>query len=581
VKSLQIANNLSLPIDAVTQTFAILAIRGAGKTNTAVVMVEELLKNDLQVVVADPVGVWWGLRSSADGKSAGQPIVIFGGEHGDVPLEHTGGKLVAELVVNEGVSVLLDLSDFSKGKQTQFMTDFTEHLYRLKARNKDPLHIVFDEADEFAPQRPQRGRERLLGAIEDIVRRGRARGIGTTLITQRSAVLNKNVLTQAEVLVALRTLGPQDRKAIDAWVEAHGTPEERKTLMDSLASLDIGEAWVWSPGWLNVFKRVQIRRRETFDSSATPSVMNKIKGPKKFADVNLVDIRDLMASTIEKAKADDPRELKMKIAELERALKKAEAVQPKVEIKEVRVFTDAELSCIKNISEALRNQAEVLTEFKKSNMESSIVIADIMATKIEVVRQQHPGHYDPLLKSKAIIPKNIPRAPHVYVGSNEPVKTDGCSASIPRCERAILSVLAQYPDGRTRSQVSILSGYSIKSSGFSNALSALRTKGWLVGGREDMQITEEGITALGPYNLLPTGHDLLEYWLGRLGKCEREILKALAEAYPGTLIKDEIADRSHYSITSSGFANALSKLRTLEFINGRQDVRASDVFFEG
>ncbi|MCK5606515.1 DUF853 family protein [Candidatus Pacearchaeota archaeon] len=568
MKNLQIAKNLSLPLDAVTQTFAILAIRGAGKTNTSVVMVEELLKNGLQVVVADPVGVWWGLRSSADGKSAGQPIVIFGGDHGDVPLEHTGGKLVAELVVNERVSVLLDLSGFRKGEQVRFMTDFTEHLYYLKGKNRDPLHIVFDEADEFAPQRPQKGRERLLGAIEDLVRRGRARGIGTTLITQRSAVLNKNVLTQAEVLVALRTLGPQDRKAIDAWIEAHGTPDERKELMGTLAILATGEAWVWSPGWLDVFKRVKIRRRDTFDSSATPSVMKKIKGPKKFADVNLEEIRDMMASTIEKAKADDPRELKRRIAELERALKKAEAVGPKVEIKEVPILTKENIATIEKYIKEIDGQNDRLHIFsvKVQEMESgNSYIRDYLCKYILKETQK---------------PEPIKRALTINKRPIRSTKTNDCDASISKCERAILSVLAQYPHGRSRAQIAILSGYSIKSSGFSNALSALRTRGWITGGRECTQITEEGLSALGPYDPLPTGQDLLEHWLGRLVRCEREVLRVLADAYPGTLIKDEIAGRSNYSVNSSGFSNALSKLRTLELISGRQDIRASDVFFE-
>jgi hypothetical protein len=35
------------------------------------------------------------------------------------------------------------------------------------------------------------------------------------------ALLNKDVLTQVEVLVALRTIAPQDRAAIDAWIQAH------------------------------------------------------------------------------------------------------------------------------------------------------------------------------------------------------------------------------------------------------------------------------------------------------------------------------------------------------------------------
>ncbi len=64
------------------------------------------------------------------------------------------------------------------------MTDFAERLYH---RNRDPLHLVLDEADAFAPQRTGPGGQRLLGSIEDLVRGGRA-GIGVTLITQRPVV---------------------------------------------------------------------------------------------------------------------------------------------------------------------------------------------------------------------------------------------------------------------------------------------------------------------------------------------------------------------------------------------------------
>jgi uncharacterized protein len=56
MSGLRIAEDLTLPLDAVTQTFAVLAKRGVGKTYLALVLAEEMLKNGLQVVVADSVG---------------------------------------------------------------------------------------------------------------------------------------------------------------------------------------------------------------------------------------------------------------------------------------------------------------------------------------------------------------------------------------------------------------------------------------------------------------------------------------------------------------------------------------------
>ena len=267
--SLRIAENLELPEEAVTQTFAILAKRGVGKTYTASVLVEEIIKAGLPVVVVDPIGVWWGLRASADGEGPGLPIVIAGGDHADVPITASSGEAVARLVVEQNLSLVIDLSLLRKHERTHFMTDFAETLYHL---NRTARHLVLDEADAFAPQQPMSGEQRMLGAMEDIVRRGRAHGLGVTLISQRSAALNKNVLTQAEVLVTLRLISPQDRTAVDAWVKTHGTEEQRNEMMNSLPSLPVGEAWFWSPGWLDIFQRVKIRRRETFDSSSTPKV---------------------------------------------------------------------------------------------------------------------------------------------------------------------------------------------------------------------------------------------------------------------------------------------------------------------
>src|SRR6266498_3265694 len=275
--SLRIAENLELPRDAITQTFAILAKRGVGKTYTASVVVEEIIKAVLPVVVIDPVGVWWGLRASADGKGPGLPIVIAGGDHADVPITPGGGEAVARLVVEENLSLVIDLSLLRKHERIHFMTDFAETLYHL---NRTARHLVLDEADAFAPQRPMQGEQRMLGAMEDIVRRGRALGLGVTLISQRSAALNKNVLTQAEVLVTLRLISPQDRAAVDEWVRVHGTEEQRNEMMSSLPSLPVGTAWFWSPGWLDIFERVKVRQRETFDSSSTPKVGQVVTVPQ-------------------------------------------------------------------------------------------------------------------------------------------------------------------------------------------------------------------------------------------------------------------------------------------------------------
>ena len=107
--------------------------------------------------------------------------------------------------------------------------------------------------------------------------------------------------------MALRTIAPQDLAAIDAWIDVHGTEEERQLLKQSLPSLPIGDAWVWSPGWPTadgIFEHVHVLPIGTFDSGATPKPGEKRVEPKNLADVDLDALSRQMSATIEKAKAE-------------------------------------------------------------------------------------------------------------------------------------------------------------------------------------------------------------------------------------------------------------------------------------
>ena len=54
-EKLKVAAELSLPLDAVTQTMAAIARKGAGKTYLASMIAEQMLDARAQVIVVDPV----------------------------------------------------------------------------------------------------------------------------------------------------------------------------------------------------------------------------------------------------------------------------------------------------------------------------------------------------------------------------------------------------------------------------------------------------------------------------------------------------------------------------------------------
>lgn len=567
-----LARDVRLPADAVTQTFAILGRRGSGKTTTAKVLVEELLELQHQVVMLDPLDVAWGLRSSRDGARDGYAITVLGGEHADLPLEATAGTVIAEFVVDTGASVILSLRHFSLADQRRFVTDFCERLYALKgkAAHRTPLHLVIDECDEFAHQRIPHGFERLFGAIDRLVRRGRASGIGVTLISQRPAVVHKDVLSQAEVLICHQTIGPQDRKALETWIEAHDAHGQRQTFMESLAGLGRGEAWVWSPGWLDIFVKAQIRAPRTFDSSATPKAGEQAATPRRVADVDLEQLRLRIADTIERAKADDPKELRRQVAELRRQLETAqrqampEIAAPVVERVEVPVLTEA----MRADWMAAVDQARVAAEQAMASLVAP-------AARIEAALRAVMAADQPPARRSIVAPRLAP-SPTPVVSHVRPRLASTSEEKLGKGERSILTALAQYPAGRTKVQVAILTGYAHNGGGFNNYLSALRKRELLEGSGDSLRLTDAGADALGDFDPLPTGRALLEHWLRQVGKAERSILDVLADVAPRALTKADLGARAGYEPNGGGFNNALSRLRTLELIEGRGDIRLSE-----
>lgn len=578
MKTLRIAKGFALPLEAVTQTIAVLARKRSGKSYLLRKLAEQLFHAGQQVVDVDPKGDHWGIRYGIDGKSPGLGFIILGGEHGDLPLEVGSGDLVAKLVVEERVSVVLDLSHFRKHEVVTFVTAFSEALYRLKAREqyRTPVMVMFDEADIVAPQRTYTdGQERMIGALDDIVRRGGQRGIGCALATQRAAVLNKNILTQAQLLVALRTISPQDRKAMDEWIEVHGEPEQRATLMASLPSLPKGDAWFWSPGWpteQGIFERVHVDAVETFDSGKTPEPGEKRVEPKGRADVDLDALRRQMAETMERAKASDPALLRKRIAEIERELAKKPAAAAPAPAKERRVevpiLKDAQVKRLEGLFGRVALAGDRL-EKAYGVLEAAMVA---LSGRLVPFRGAPPPAAprpapSPPPARRPMAPAAAPRAAPERPAGDVSVGTSGL--------RRMLIALAQRPQGLTNAQLGVRAGVSSRSGTFSTYLGRARSAGW-IDGRGTVRITDAGIAALGHFDPLPEGRALADYWIRELGGGAARMLQALVDVYPDALTNEQLGERAQISHGSGTFSTYLGRLRALELVQGRGELRASE-----
>ena len=276
-----------LSADALDDRIAIVGTAGSGKTYAAKGFVELLLESGARVAIVDPLGVWWGLRASADGAAPGYPVVVFGGRHADIPITAEMAAALGRLIAGQALACVVDLSELgSSAARRRFMAVFAEALYEA---NEEPLHLVLDEVDLWAPQRPIKGWEGLLGHIEEIVRRGRVRGFIPWLITQRPAVVHKDVLSQADILIAMKLTASQDRDAIGAWIEGQADRQEGKQILGELPRLKQGQGYLWAPGH-GILQRVRFPAIRTFDSSRTPRRGERLAVPRTLAEVDLTAI---------------------------------------------------------------------------------------------------------------------------------------------------------------------------------------------------------------------------------------------------------------------------------------------------
>lgn len=598
-KTLNISPTVQLPEDAITQKSAFLGRSGSGKTYAAGKMVEEMLDLHAQVVILDPVGVWNGLRTSADGKAKGYSIPVFGGEHADLPLPHTSGSILANLIVEKGISAVLDVSWMRKNERKQFVTDFAEQLFHLKKKHRSPMHLVMEEAQVFVPQRVIKGEERMLGAMEDIVKLGRNYGIGISLISQRPQSVHKDCLNQTEALFAFQINGPHERNAIKDWIVDKGL--DKSTVGEDLSGLPTGTCFLWSPQWLRILKKIEISKKKTFDASATPLVGKSKKTiARELAPVDLEEIKSALDSTIVQVKENDPKELKKKISELNAELSKLKSAAGKVQ--PVKPDTRIEGKLNKILQDIQRERKEYLKGFisdvQTFGFKLTGVFEDIKI-RIDKFKRTAEVELERIEKAHLNVTSDPNRPNFTFENkdnkkgrvtiSGTPFKAhidfteqvSSYNGFLGKCERAILVVLAQRVGTiSSRAQVSVLSGYSKKSSSFVNALGKLRTSGYIIGRGDELQITDSGTENVGDFQPLPTGKQLHEYWYGKLGKCEAAILKVLIERYPDRVAKEDVAELSGYSITSSSFVNALGALRSLELIYGKADMTAASVLFE-
>ena len=253
---LRISNDLALELEQlIGQCIAILGIRGSGKSNTAGVIFEELLKHNYPLSIVDIDGEYFGLKEKFE------VLVVGRGEGVEIDIDVDCAGEIAQISMEKNVPVVLDLSGFLSDERAGFLKEYLTALWNLAAKLRRPYIIGIEEAHEFIPQGI---RTELKELIARVALRGRKRGLGAIIISQRSAKVEKDVLTQAGILFLHRVVHEADMRVYGELV-----PWRKSEVKEVITALETGDC-VFING--ETILPIYVRERETFHAGFTPSL---------------------------------------------------------------------------------------------------------------------------------------------------------------------------------------------------------------------------------------------------------------------------------------------------------------------
>lgn len=624
----------NLKIDPVaygSQGSAILGIRDSGKTYTATVLAERLFEAGIPFTAFDPIGVWRFLR--VPGKGRGYPVVVAGGQEGDLPLTPRGAPAIVEAAMRNGVSLIIDLFSLELSKK-DWRTIVGDSV-RLMLHRNQPYglrHIFIEEAAEFCPQIiPRDGVSgQVYAEIEKLARMGGNSRLGYTLINQRAEQVNKAVLELCDNLLLHRQKGKNSLLSLTKWLDA-GNVRDHRAIIDGLSTLPTGECWAWMAG-MDHAELVKVPEKNSLHPDRRVMRGDAEAEPVQAVDVGafVSQMREALVEVEEEAKANDPRHLRAEIARLTKDLQAARAEQPAIDpaaLEEAeqrgydRAFEmgmnalGAYSSEVLGIHTALKtamddfdvlnwNMVDALdgrTDRDKPSIWDDMDALNRLdrrcgkaATTVPAPPPQNSGPKVPkstLANTDTARPRPAPTMQNVvpeHSGSDVAPSRAESSGGLSPTQRKIIDAVAEMEAVcRTpppRVLVAMTSGYkNVKSHGFAKALSGLSAAG-LVEYPDSGRVTlsGEGRRHAAPCQAPMTHDELRERIAAVLGPTAGKLIKVISSTYPHEIERTEVAAQCGYqNVKSHGFAKTLSRLSSLGLVEypNSGTVRAADILF--
>ncbi|MHC1626102.1 MAG: ATP-binding protein [Methanoculleaceae archaeon] len=239
--------------ELVTGRTCIIAQSGAGKSWSIAVICEALCRAGLGFCLIDTEGEYSSLKDLFS--------LIWIGMDGraDYSIEDLPLRDVISRAVSCAIPVIYDVSEVDMRPAVERLVDL---LYEVESELRRPYLLIVEEADKFIPQSGDSIRK-----IEEISRRGRKRGLGLLVSTQRPSLVTKNVLSQCNNQIIGKLSIENDLRAVDLFFGSRKEVEKLNTLAP-------GEFFVMG-GLTRRKVRMRFRGRESEHRGATPPLVTR------------------------------------------------------------------------------------------------------------------------------------------------------------------------------------------------------------------------------------------------------------------------------------------------------------------
>ena len=509
----------------------------------------------IQQIVLDTEGEFATLREKHD--------YILIGKGYEVAADPRTAQLLAHRLLQEKVSAIIDIYELDPKDREKFIENFTNALTNAPKNLWHPCIIVYDEVQDYAPERPMTGgTASCADALLKFAKKARKRGFCPVFATQRISDLSKAVVATCNNKLIGQASLDVDMKRCAA--ELGFTTKEQ---MLSLRDLEPGEFYAFGPAISKEVVKLKIGPVTTSHPDSTKvggRIGTKVVPASEKVKKILAKLADLPREAAEEART---------VAELKAEIRTLRSHRCKA--------APDEASVARAVQTALRDQERRFKVREADILKGAKGLADFVADIVKRGERllQIPTITIPpptfIMKPVVVPPAPTPPRPSAPAAEGHP--------SLPKQARHILEVLcSRHPTALTRSQLATLSGVSHKSSTYANSLSTLNVAGLIQKNGDVISAAPSAFELLGSMPDAPTDpEEVRRTWKQNLPGGAARLFAALEGPYPDGLSRESLAEAAGMSPTSSSFANYLSILNTNGLITKTTGgIRLSESLFD-